>query len=183
MRRGPEGGRTEIRGTGAVLAAGAMVVAAIGAWLAAAGLIALTVILAWGGAVALGVMMRRLWNAHTAAVWLLALVFGATASLGAGELGRDVVLSRYGHQEQAWVTGYREVGDMHTGFTTYTELRTRSGHRLEVLGKLPADRNKPKNLVVDPDGTVSPQLASDVTVRWDLGWTIAGLTVTLVAVL
>ncbi len=167
----------------AAMAAGAVLVAAIGAWFAAVGLVALTVILAWGGAVALGVMMSRLWRTPTAAAWLLAMVFGATATLAVAELGRDAVLSAYGHQEQAWVTGYQEVGDMHTGFTTYTELRTRDGRNLEILGRITTGRGMPKNVVVDPDGTVSPQLASDVNVRWDLGWTITGLAVILAAVL
>ncbi len=167
----------------AAMAAGAVLVAAVGTWLASVGLAILTLIPAWGGAIALSLLMARLWNAHGLAVWLLALVFGATALLPASALGQDAVLAAYGHQEQAWVTGYQEVSAGHMSSSTYTVLRTRSGQHLEVLGKITTDLDKPRYLQVDPDRRVRPQLASDVDVRWDLGWTIAGLTAVLVTVL
>ncbi len=166
----------------AALASGVVLVAVAGAWLASVGVAGLTWILAWGGGIALGVVVTGRWRANRTAVWLAAMVFGATVSLPAVALGRDVVLTSHGQRVEATVAGYRHSSGVHSS-SSYTELVTHDGRYLEVSGSIRPDTDGPVTVLVDPAATVAPQLASDVTVGSDLAWSVAGLTLVLAVVL
>jgi hypothetical protein len=188
MSRGrstPDGelGRSVLASVGRVglPALGVVVVMAIGAWLAAVGAAVLTWVLGLGGAFALGLLLTGLWAANRTASWLAALVFLPTMIFPVIALGRDTVLAAHGQRVPGVVTGYRHASGSRSS-SDYTELRTRDGRYVEVPGRADPTSDEPVTILVDPSGTVTPQLASDVRVGWDLGWSMAGLVVVLAIV-
>lgn len=163
-------------------ALGVVLVMAIGGWLAAAGAAGLTWVLGLGGTFALGLLLTGMWAANRTASWLAALVFLSTMVFPVIALGRDAVLTAHGRRLQGTVTGHRHVSGPHSS-SDYTELRTQDGRYVEVRGTADPASDGPVTILVDPSGTVAPQLASDVRVGWDLGWSMAGLVVVLAIVI
>lgn len=176
-------GRSTLVSAGRVAgsALGVVAVAATSGWLAASGAAWMTWVLGIGGCFALLLLLIGVWNTNRTAASLIALTYWAIVAFPVAAWGRDVVLSSHGHRVQATVTGYRHESGVHISYTD-TVLRTQGGRYLQVSGSVEPSADGPVTLLVDPVGTVPPQLASDVTVGSDLGWSLAGLLLVLTAV-